>query len=76
MIRNRKENSEENEGMVTDKERKIRTMTMRRKRRRMRRRWTTRMRRSRIGRKMLFWCIILRREIYEGMKKVAEREGD
>ena len=71
MIRNRKENSEENEGMVTDKEGRIRTMAMgrirtmamRRKRRR-RRWWTTRMRRSRIGRKMLFWCLLLRREIY------------
>ena len=38
MIQNRKENSEENEGMVTDKERKIRTMTMRRESRRRRRR--------------------------------------
>ena len=57
MIRNRKENSEENEGMVTDKEGRIRTMAMRRKRRKRRRRrwWTTRMRRSRIRRKMLFW---------------------
>ena len=38
MIQNRKENSEENEGMVTDKERKIRTMTMRTLRRESRRR--------------------------------------
>ena len=63
LIWNRKENSEENEGIVKNKER-MRTMTMsrkRRSRRRRRRRLTTRMRRSRIGMKMLFWCTLLRK---------------